>query len=502
MSSTSVGFLTKVKESPTPKLLRWSLFATWGASLLLMTTAISAVQSQREAIKTVGLDSAPSIINAQRIKDSLADMDANAANELLAKPGQNRDAVNGYDQRREKLSQLLVAVAENITYDDQERIPIQTIQSKVGDYIQFIQQARDFHAQGDQANMLNAYRAAAELMDKTLLPAATTLAEVNNTQLDVSYRNQRSTAGSYLFSVTIAGLLLLGVLVGLQLFLNHRMRRRLNPGLLAASAIAILFLGYTYHSLSAASHHLKVAKESAFDSLYALRVARSLAYSANGDESRYLLDRAIAKNHQQAFFQKTDQIAKVSAPQTFDSVANAYQSTQDRQFRANGFQGFLADALHNITFPGEREAAVETLRSFIVYFNIDNQIRQLEQSGKHQEAIALCVGNNVGQSNWAFEQYKDAHQKVLDINMTAFQESILQALREVGVDIAFKVKVNPNPQDAQTKAANEAIQILGTTSNVETRAITRFEMIAASAVTAIALLTLVGLSPRLKEYSA
>jgi DNA-binding transcriptional regulator/RsmH inhibitor MraZ len=501
MSSITIDFLTKVKESPTPKLLRWSLFATWGASLLLMAVAIAAVQSQREAIKTVGLDSAPSILNAQRMKDSLADMDANAASELLAQPGQNPDAVTGYDKRREKLSKLLVAVSENITFDDQERIPIQTIQSKVGDYIQLIQQARDFNAQGDQANKLKAYRAAADLMDKTLLPAATDLSEVNHTQLNLSYRNQQSIAASSLFVVTIVGFLLLGLLIGVQLFLNQRMRRMLNPGLLAASAIAILFLSYTYQTLNSAAAHLKTAKESAFDSLYALRVARSLAYSANGDESRYLLDRALATTHEQAFFQKSNQIATIPTNQTFDSVANAYQATSDRAFKVPGFQGFLADALHNITFNGEREAAVETLRSFAVYLKIDSQIRQLERSGRDQEAIALCVGNNVGQSNWAFEQYKAAHQKVMNINMAEFQESVLQAFREVGVDTEFKVSVNPNPQDAQTVAANESIQILGTTKKVEPHAVTRFEIIAASAVVAIALCTFLGLSPRIKEYS-
>src|SRR5579883_26740 len=502
MSTTTVGFLKKVKASSTPTLLRWSLFATWGASLLLMITAIAAVQSQREAIKTVGLDAAPSILNAQRIQDSLADMDANAANELLVKPGQNQDAVDGYNQRREKLSKLLVAVAENITFDDQERIPIQTMQSKLGDYFQLIQQARDFNAQGDEANKLKSYRAAAEIMDNTLLPAAATLAEVNNNQLNLSYRHQQSIAALSLFMVSIAGLLLLGILVGVQLFLNQRMHRRLNPGLLAASANATLFLGYTYQSLSSASHQLKVAKESAFDSLYALRLARSLAYSANGDESRYLLDKALATNHEQAFRQKTDRIAKIPAGQTFDSVAHAYQTASERDFKVDAFEGFLANALNNITFPGEREATAETLHAFGAYFNIDRQIRQFEQSGRHQAAIALCLGNNVGQSNWAFDQYKDAHQKVLDINMAAFQASIVQAFRAVGIDTEFKVNVNPNPQDDQTKAANEAIQILSTTNKVETHAITRFEIIAASAIAAIALFTLLGLIPRLKEYSA
>ncbi|MBE9228838.1 hypothetical protein IQ264_25840 [Phormidium sp. LEGE 05292] len=501
MSTTSVSFLTKVKKTSTPKLLKNSLFAIWGTSLLFVTIAIASVQSQREAIKTVGLDSAPSILNAQRIKDSLADMDANVVNELLAQPGQNQDAVSGYNNRREKLSKLLVVAAENITFDDQERIPIETIQSKVGDYIQLIQQARDFHKANDEANKIKAYRAAAEIMDKTLLPAATKLAEVNNTQLNISYLNQQATALKYFFIVTISGLLLLGVLVGVQLFLNYRMRRILNPGLLTASAIALIFLGYTYQTLSAASYNLKVAKENAFDSLYDLRQARVLAYSANGDESRYLLDKTFAKTHEQAFFQKTNQIAKIPSTQTFNSVANAYQSTQDQKFKVPGFQGFLADALHNITFPGEREAAIETLRSFGEYLDIDKQIRQLEQSGKHQEAIALCVGNNINQSNWAFDRYKEAHQKVLNINMAAFQESIVQAFREVGVDTAFKVKVNPNPQDAQTKAANEAIQILSTTNKVEIRAITRFEIIAFGVVAAIGLSSFLGLSPRLKEFN-
>jgi len=491
MSTTTASFLTKVKKTSTPKLLKLSLFAIWGTSLLLIITAIAAVQSQREAIKTVGLDSAPSILNAQRIKDSLADMDANAANELLAQPGQNQDAVNGYNYRREKLSKLLVSVAENITFDDQERIPIETIQSKAGDYIQLIQQARDFHNAGDEANKLKAYRAAVEIMDKTLLPAATKLAEVNNNQLNMSYQNQQATVSRSLFIVTISGLLLLGILVGVQLFLNYRMRRILNPGLLIASAIAIIFLGYTYQSLTAASSKLKVAKENAFDSLYALRFSRALSYSANGDESRYLLDKTFAQTHEQAFFQKANQIAKIPNGQTFNSLANAYQSTQDPKFQVAGFQGFLADALHNITFPGEREAAVETLRSFGVYFNIDKQVRQLEQSGKHQEAISLCVGNNVNQSNWAFDQYMNTHQKVLNINMKEFQKSIIQAFQEVGVDIEFK----------DVKKDKDAIEVLATTNKIETHAITRFEIIAVGVLIAIGLLSFLGLSPRLKEYS-
>jgi hypothetical protein len=165
-----------------------------------------------------------------------------------------------------------------------------------------------------------------------------------------------------------------------------------------------------------------------------------------------------------------------------------------------GFQGLLADALHNITFAGERMASVETLRYFGIYFDIDKQIRRLEQNGKHQEAIALCIGNNTDQSNWAFDRYKDAQQKVININMEAFQVAMSQALAEVGIDAEFKIKVNPNSLDAQIKKNNESIDVLSTTTKVEIRAITRFEIIAVIAAVIISLLTLWGLSPRLKEY--
>jgi hypothetical protein len=239
MNTAITNLLQEVKDASPPKLLRWSLFLTWGTSLLLITTAVMAVQSRRDTIKTVGLDAVPSILNAQRIKDSLADMDANAANELLVKPGLNPDAVTGYSQRREKTAQLLVAVTENITYHDQERIPIQTIQVKLGDYIQLIQQARDLNAQGNEAGKLQAYRSAAELLDKYLLPAATNLAEVNNKQLDRSYQEQRSFAFYSLLVMLLCGLMLLGMLVKMQLFLKQRIITKIE----GVFVVAILELG-------------------------------------------------------------------------------------------------------------------------------------------------------------------------------------------------------------------------------------------------------------------
>lgn len=417
-----------ITKLTTPQLLKGGLYLTWGASLLFLIATIAGVQGQRYSIKTVGKDAAPSILTAQRLKDALAGMDANAVNELLVKPGQNPGAVKDYEERHQKLAERLVAAAENITYGDAERKPIQTLQLAQGEYIAKIQQARDFNERGDANGVLMSYRAAAEIMDKTLLPAADALDKANSDELQNVYEAQQSATARSLFFVVISGLLLIAVLVIIQLFLYYRMRRILNPMLLAATAIALIFLGYATQSLLSASYHLKVAKEEAFESMHAVRKMRAFAYSVNADESRYLLDKALAAKHQQAFFDKAAKIAQVPQGQTFETVVAAL--TQGKP--VDGLvTGYLADEFKNITFSGEREAAVATLKTFGIYFNIDKQIRQLEQSNRHADAIALCVGTSPGQSNWAFNQFLQANNKAFDINQAAFDTTVAQGFKDI-----------------------------------------------------------------------
>jgi hypothetical protein len=383
-------------------------------------------------------------------------MDANAANELLVKPGQNPNAVKAYEERREKVNRMILDAAKNITYDEEDQI-ILTLQVKLGEYLTKIQQVRDFHQRGNTNGVLVNYREAAEMIDNTLLPAAAKLNEVNRKALDRTYASEQFAAARSLLFVVISSFLLIGLLVAIQLFLSKRMRRTLNPMLLAATAIAVIFLGYTARAFLSASHNLKVAKEDAFESIQDLREGRSIAYSANGDESRYLLDPVFASKHEQAFFNKVAQLVTLPNGQTFQTVAAASAQGQ----KVEGFTGYMAEELNNITFAGEREAAVDTLSKFGIYLNLDKQIRQLQQSGKQADAIALCVGNNPGQSNWAFEQFKEANQKTLDINQAAFDKAVEQGFKDVD----------------------------------------GFEVTTPVVIGAIALLTLLGLRPRLNEYS-
>ncbi len=438
----------------TPQWLETGQYATFGAAALLMITVVLGARSHRQAMQAVGKDSAPSIIAAQHIRAALADMDANAANELLddRTSGAARKA---YEARRKEAVESIVTAAQNITYGDAELIPVRKLAYGLGTYTAMMQRARDLHEAGDR-RFIAEWRAAAQYMDNTVLPAAADLDKANRHVLDDIYAAQgRASLLSILLTLLTAALLL-ALLIWLQWFLMERTRRTLNPLLLGASVVTVFFVAYTLSAFRAQDRHLRIAKEDAFESIHALWQARSVSYSANSDESRYLLDREQADSHQNAFFAKAYRIARL--PRGTNSSAALSMAGQGT--RLQNFTGYLADELNNITFEGEREAATSTLARYLEYMEIDASIRKLEQSGKHAEAVALCTGSQQGESNWAFDRFDTALGKTLEVNQRAFDTAVEAGFRDVS----------------------------------------GFEVIAPVAALAIAALTFFGLKPRLEEY--
>jgi hypothetical protein len=456
MTAISKPTQNSVQRFNTPQILRNAWYTTWGVSLLLLIISIYGVNSQRQAIKTVGKDAAPSVLTAQQLQDSFADMDASLANELLLKPGDNQQVLLDFEKNRKKIADRLVAAAKNITYPEEEQI-IQTLQFNSSAYFLKLQEARDAHKRGDAVSTLNIYQSAANLMDRDIIPQAEKLSQVNSQALEKTYAEQSIANGGISLLIAVVGLALVAILVTIQLFLYRRMRRVLNLPLLGATAIAVIFLGYTSSAFVGATNNLKIAKVDAFDSLNALRKMRSLSYRANADESRYLLDRGNSAKHERSFTDKTNKILMM--PNNKTSIEDIINNI-DQQRPTSGLTGLFSAELNNITFVGERELAIDTLKSFNDYLKIDKQIRQLASSGKINEAIALCIGTKPGESNFAFDRYKDIHTKLMELNKAEFDKNI-----ELGND----------------RVAN-------------------FEIIATVALASIAILTLFGVRPRLLEY--
>jgi hypothetical protein len=400
--------MTAVAAPPaatTPQLIKQGMYASVACALLLLIAISSGARAHRKAVQTIGRDTAPSIIAAQHVAAAMADMDAAAVSEILSQ-NQAEAARQSFDNRRKEASEVLIAAAENITYGDAERVPIRTLATGLSSYAAQIQRAIDLRHVKDPA-FLDAYRAAALEMDGTLLPAATELDHANRSVFDQTWADQQKWSSASMLFLVLAILALIGVLISLQVFLTRRTRRMINPLLMISTGLAFLSFFIFADAFTTADRQLRIAKQDAFESVHALWKARAVAYSAKAAESRRLMDAAHAAQDEQAFQQKVTQV-----------------------------NGYLADELKNVTFPGELEAANKAVAAFAAY------------ARTRQPA--------------AFDPFDQAIGETLQINQSAF--------------------------DAAVKSSFDAL------NNVE--------LTASIICGTIALLALLGLVPRLREYSA
>jgi hypothetical protein len=403
---------------PTPRRLRAYQIAIWVFAGLLFLMGEGTLGRARGAMKTIGRDSAPSIIAAQEIGSALVDLDANAANYLVGTASQRADAIRTYEARRVQATSRLVDAAQNITYGDAEKVPIHTMLEELGRYFELFAEARYRHDAGDEKGSLEVYRNATNLMHTKIVVAANQLDRANRTYMDDVYAEQkRASQGAEGLAVALGGALLMALVMA-QLFLLRKMRRLLNPALAAATVIAFGFIVYLVNAFGDARSDLKIAKEDAFESIHALWKARAIAYDANGDESRYLLDRAHADDYQAAFDARVHDLTTTPAAKTAG--------------RAGSFQGLFADELGNITFPGEREAAEQMIARYAEYYEIDRRIRQLEKMGNHAAAVELCIGSLSNESNAAFGRFDDALMNVVKINRDEFDDAIARGDAALG----------------------------------------------------------------------
>jgi hypothetical protein len=460
----SNNHLLNWKLLSTPKILKRSMFALWGLSLVWVPISITAVQNQRNTIKTIAKDSVPSVLLAQRIVDAMSDMDAMVANALL-QPNQknlliqesgvanlNLDQKN-FNERRAVLAERLTKAAKNITFPGEEEA-IRQLTLDFGNYLSYVERAQAAHAQGDRAKALEQYKSAMSVLDNMLIPTAYKLKEINSRELERQYSESKYVGSSATAGVFLLGAATIAGLVILQMFISIRTRRTLNPLLLAATVTAFIFLLTTLYSLIMSGEQLRIVKEDSYNSLLALRTGRSLLYAANSDESRFLLDVPNQDRHESAFFKKTSEVFGNSNNQ--NALTGAIQTLKMGGKNPN-ITGHFAKAINNITFDKERVILQQMMAQYQEYMSIDQQIRTLVDQKRSAEALELCLG----QSNQVFESLKDTMDEAIKINQEVFE-------------------------DVEKKATN---QLAG------------YEVKATIALGIMATLIFFGLKPRLKEYS-
>ncbi len=425
----------------TPRRLQGFLVLIWVVTLATCIATIATYNQLSRAVKTIGQDAVPSILAAQTIRLDLATMNASAAGDLLGGANGVPAERTVYEARRQDVNTQIIAAAENITYGDEERTPIRTLTEQFGVYQQLVAQSQLLHQQDPTSSQaITTFRQASSLLHGTLLPAADTVDAVNSKHLDDAYREYQHNVARQEILVFSAGGALLLALVATQIFLARKMRRLVNPALLGATVILIILLLAIGRTFAAETYDLKVAKPDAFDSLGVLARMRAAAADARGNEVLSLLDRGGATDYDNAYADNTKKIIDqpitneliTATDRAVGDVTDTSQGVVSAMHGAVAFHGYLADELNNITFMGEKQAAMSILRSEGQYQAVDSQLRALAAGNQGAAAVALCLGPMANQAGGAYENVDMAIAHTFAINKQAFDTAITQGFQDLG----------------------------------------------------------------------
>jgi hypothetical protein len=386
--------------------------------------------------QSIGNHDAPAVNSTTGLYFSLNDMDAQVANVLLVGGDTTLAADRAQDLKiyasdrataDADLTQALATSGGNAAAQRELRSALDGVgqyEALAADALLPDQQARSSVGRAPAASLAY-YRQATDLMRTSILPSVSSLTNVSAAKLDASYSDGTSTAWTTVGVVIAAGVALIAILVGLQLYLSARFRRLVNPALVAATLVAVALVITAATRLSAEAGHLKVAKQDAFDSILALTQARAVSYNGNADESRFLVDPARGAQYQQLFLAKSQQLADVGNVGIFgyDAALASDIRAYDSDNSDVRFGGYLGAEFRNITFPGERAAAVRTLLAYQVYERDDRKLRALAKTNL-AAAVAFDVGTAPGQSDGAFNTYSADLSSVIAINSAAFADAI------------------------------------------------------------------------------
>lgn len=405
--------------SNTPRrLAAWGGLATVLALAQLLFT-LSSVSNLRATVQTIGRDATPSIVAGERIVARLSAMDASAANAVLVTGAGVSEAWRQFDADRRAVNQQLVDAARNITYGDAEYKPILTMTSELQNYLVMIEHSRTLEGEA----RITELQAASTMMRQKALPAAEALDAVNFAALDRAYADFQWSVWGRIAGQAAAGVVLMAILVVAQLRLARNTRRLINPPLLMATVGVALTSSVVCSSTVMVAADVKTAKADAFDSMHALSKARAVANLANADESLWLLSGASGKAlYERSFRTNAALIAATQGGAPFNP--NAQGANWMVEARGKGYAGYLAAELGNITFDGERKTAEAMAYAWGLYMSIDQKIRNLEETGRHAEAVALCLGTGPHESNYAFSEFDRALGATLDINQKAFDQAV------------------------------------------------------------------------------
>src|SRR5581483_844713 len=181
--------MTAVTKTPvqvtltTPRRLKAVLAALLAATGIFWLAAGSEVSRTRAFVQTIGKDSVPSIVAAEEIRVLLARANLHAIQATAGPPADVEEAWRLHDLDMAAAADRLVTAAQNITYGDDERVPILKILDGMNLYARMVGVARVESGARARGQLRDATR----FLREEVLSGAEALDRANFAHLDAEY---------------------------------------------------------------------------------------------------------------------------------------------------------------------------------------------------------------------------------------------------------------------------------------------------------------------------
>ncbi|GGN42746.1 hypothetical protein GCM10010109_74180 [Actinoplanes campanulatus] len=420
------AFVEAMFRNETPARLRlWTASAVCAAVALLLS--VSLVMSQvRDQIGVIGREAAPQAATAADLYFALSDLDAQVTRILLAGDsdelaGSRIDALGAYRDRGYQVDQDLQRSLTTGT-GEAERAIVLDLMDGLAVYRQRVGQAVTAQATAPAAgagrlapDALGYYTQATNLLHQRLLPAARELREAGTERLDDAYARKSATEGTGVTLVLLFGGALLGLLLGLQIWLARRFRRTWSPPLAVATVLGAILALASIVVLHAQSGQLSDGRDRGLGPYLALSELRALGYDAAADTGRYVVSANLAY-YRDDFDGKSACLTGTPACRS-PEMSLAPWETEPSSAAASPRGGLI------------RLAGTETADRWIAYQAGHERILTLADDGRTAEAVRLLTGIRRGDAAFDFAYFDASLAGVTEARKREFDRALRAAER-------------------------------------------------------------------------
>jgi hypothetical protein len=356
--------------------------------LLAGIAGVVGVMQRSALVDGVRNGSGPLAVQAQQLYRSLSDADATVAAAFLSNGIEPAALRQRYQDDIAAASAALSAVTAGARAD---RAAVSRIAAQLPVYTGLIDTARTYNRLGKPLGA--AYlREASGLMRTELLPAAQRLYASETAQL----RADRTGGASFPWLAIPLLLLTIAGLGWAQRYLTRRTHRLLNVGLVVATGLAVVMLGWTTLSWVAVQGHLDTGRRTGSEQVDLLVQARIAALTARADEALTLVARGSGGDLDKDF---DSQLKTLAGDGSGGLLARVRNSTSD---------GKVADIM-----AGAQSDARTWLASH-------KKERDLDNGGNYPEAVQLAVGTGKDSTGAVFKHLDDQLASAIDKANAAF----------------------------------------------------------------------------------